>query len=34
MPPEAAFVLAGIGVETLGLTLVVRSHLAPRGKRK
>lgn len=34
MPPQAAFVLAGIGVEALGLTLVVRSHLVPKGKRR
>jgi hypothetical protein len=25
-----AFALAGLGVEALGLTLVVRSHLGPR----
>lgn len=27
---QAVFVLAGLGVEVLGLTLVVRSHLRPR----
>jgi hypothetical protein len=27
---RAAFVLAGIGVETLGLVLVTRSHLVPK----
>jgi len=27
---RAAFVLAGTGVEVLGLTLVVRAHLGPR----
>jgi len=28
-PTQAAFSLAGMGVEILGLTLVVRSHLVP-----
>ena len=33
-PPQAAFSLAGVAVEILGLTLVVRSHLIPhRDKR-
>ena len=27
-----AFALAGLGVEALGLTLVVRSHLGPRAE--
>lgn len=27
---QVVFVLAGLGVEVLGLTLVVRSHLRPR----
>ncbi len=31
--PRAAFVLAGIGVEALGLVLVVRSHLGFRKER-
>ena len=31
--PRAGFVLAGIGVEALGLILVVRSHLVPRRDR-
>ena len=31
--PRAGFVLAGIGVEALGLILVVRSHLVPRRER-
>ena len=31
---RAAFVLAGMGVEALGLTLVVRSHLIPRRERR
>ncbi len=31
--PRAAFVLAGVGVEALGLGLVVRSHLAFRKER-
>lgn len=28
---RTAFVLAGVAVELLGLSLVVRSHLVPRG---
>lgn len=32
--PRAAFVLAGIGVEILGLVLVIRAHPAPRGERE
>jgi len=31
---RAAFVLAGIGVETLGLVLVFRSHLIPREEKR
>jgi hypothetical protein len=31
--PRASFVLAGCGVEALGLVLVVRSHLVPRRER-
>ena len=31
--PRAGFVLAGIGVEALGLVLVVRSHLVQRKDR-
>lgn len=30
--PRAAFVAAGIGVEILGLVVVIRAHLAPRGE--
>ena len=30
---RTGFVLAGSGVEVLGLILVVRSHLATRGER-
>jgi hypothetical protein len=30
LPMRAAFVMAGIGVELVGLGLVVRSHLVPR----
>lgn len=30
--PLAAFVLSGVGVEILGLGLVIRSHLARRGE--
>ena len=32
--PRTAFVLAGIAVEVLGLVLVVRTHLVPRGERE
>ena len=32
-PSRAAFVLAGTGVEVLGLALVFRSHLVLRGSR-
>jgi hypothetical protein len=32
--PRAVFVLAGLGVEVLGLIFVVRSHLAQRGERE
>jgi hypothetical protein len=31
--PRGGFVLAGLGVETLGLFLVVRSHIAPKPER-
>jgi len=31
---RAAFVLAGFGVEVLGLIFVVRSHLTVRGERE
>lgn len=31
--PRAAFVAAGLAVEILGLVLVFRSHLHPRGGR-
>ena len=30
-PARAAFVLAGMGVELLGLALVARSYLVPKG---
>jgi hypothetical protein len=30
--PRAAFVLAGVGVEVVGLVLVIRGHSAPRGE--
>jgi hypothetical protein len=30
-PMRAAFVLAGMAVELIGLTLVVRSHRVPKG---
>jgi len=32
-PSRAIFVLAGMAVETLGLVLVLRSHLAAQGER-
>jgi hypothetical protein len=32
-PLRAAFVLAGLAVETLGLILVFRSHLMPREEK-
>jgi len=32
--PRAAFVLAGVGVEALGLGLVIRSHLHSRRERE
>ena len=31
--PRTGFVLAGVGVEALGLVLVVRSHLVLGGER-
>lgn len=34
MPARTGFVLAGIGVEALGLILVARSHLALQGERE
>jgi hypothetical protein len=32
--PRAAFVLAGIGVEVVGFTLLVRAHPGPRGEHQ
>jgi hypothetical protein len=32
--PQTAFALAGICVQLLGLTLVVRAHLIPHGERE
>jgi hypothetical protein len=32
--PRVAFVLAGVGVEILGLVLVIRAHPAPRGEHE
>ena len=29
--PRAAFLLAGVGVETLGLVLAARAHVTPKG---
>jgi len=31
--PRAAFVMAGVGVEAMGLVLLIRSHLFLRGDR-
>jgi hypothetical protein len=31
---RVAFVLAGVGVEILGLVLVIRAHPAPEGERE
>ena len=33
-PPRAGFVLAGVGVEALGLTFVIRSHLILREDKR
>jgi hypothetical protein len=33
-PQQSAFVLAGLGVEAVGLVLVFRSHMLPRGGRR
>ena len=33
-PLRAAFVLAGVAVETLGLVLVFRAHLIPREEKR
>lgn len=33
-PMRVAFVLAGIGVEVLGLLLAFRSHLIPREEKR
>jgi FtsH-binding integral membrane protein len=32
--PRTAFVLAGVGVEVLGLVLVVRTHQIPHGEKE
>jgi len=32
-PARAGFVLAGVGVEAMGLVLLVRAHIVPRGDR-
>lgn len=32
--PRAAFVLAGLGVEIVGLALVMRAHLISQGARE
>lgn len=32
--PRTCFVLAGVGVEVLGLVVVVRSHLALQGEQR
>jgi hypothetical protein len=33
-PSRAIFVLAGIGVEIVGLTMAIRSHAAQRGSER
>jgi hypothetical protein len=33
-PSQVSFVLAALGVEALGLTLVFRAHLAPGRERR
>ena len=33
VPTRTGFVLAGMGVEVLGLVIVVRSHISRRGYR-
>ncbi|HUB30713.1 MAG TPA: hypothetical protein VL967_13495 [Terracidiphilus sp.] len=32
--PRAAFVLCGLAVEAMGLTVATRAHMAPRGDRR
>jgi len=32
--PQALFILAGMGVELLGLALLFRSHAIPHGRRQ
>jgi hypothetical protein len=32
-PARSAFAISGAGVEVMGLALVIRSHLVPRGER-
>ena len=32
-PARSAFALSGVGVEVMGLALVIRSHIVPRGER-
>jgi hypothetical protein len=32
--PQALFMLAGVGVEILGLVLLFRSHAIPHGRRQ
>jgi hypothetical protein len=34
LPLRVAFVLAGVGVEVVGLTLAFRSHLIPREEKR
>lgn len=31
--PQAGFVVVGVGVQALGLTQVIRSHLIPHGDK-
>jgi hypothetical protein len=30
---RSAFVIAGVGVEAMGMALAIRSHIVPRGER-
>ena len=32
-PARSAFAVSGMGVEVLGLALVIRTHMTPRGER-
>jgi hypothetical protein len=32
-PARSGFAISGVGVEVMGLVLVIRSHIVPRGER-